>query len=96
MQEIISKVQIYTKYRPHHCSSLYFDDTPKLIRSLYYGKTPFNHKNVTRNQYGDTFWVQNELIVHNLHFRTTCSENLTEVCGCNSQKSRKYTKTTFI
>ena len=33
-------------------------------------KTPFNHINLTTNQYCDTFWVQSEWIVHNLQFRT--------------------------
>ena len=43
----------------------------------------FNHKNLTQNQYSDTFWVQNELIVHNLHLRIGCLEIFAKICGCN-------------
>ena len=58
-------------------------------------KNIFNHKNLAPNQYRDTLWVRNELNVHNLHFRRGFCANLAKICGCNSQKSRKYTKTTF-
>ena len=32
-------------------------------------KASFNHKNLTPNQHSDTFWVENEFMVHNLHRR---------------------------
>ena len=38
--------------------------------SLFCKKASFNHKHLTPNQYSDTYWVQNEFTVYNLHLRT--------------------------
>ena len=49
----------------------YFGNTLQLRKSLYYEKTSFNQKNLmTPSQHSDTFLVQNELILHNFHYRT--------------------------
>ena len=69
IQKIMCKVQIYTQ------KASLFPVAPYILNNLvvklrYNEKTSFNHKNLTPNQYNDTFWRLNELIVHNLHFRT--------------------------
>ena len=42
----------------------------------YNKQTSFNHKNVTPNQYNDTFWVQNKIIVHTLHLKVGFCESM--------------------
>ena len=56
-------------------------------------KTSLNQKNVTPNQYSDTFWVQNEFIVHNLHLRMGCSDISVVITVKNHEE---YVKTTFF
>ena len=74
----------------------------KLIRSLYYKKTSFSHRGLTSNQYRDTFWMQNELMVDKLHCRTACCGHLKKYGAVtvtnheNSQKPHLFDETSKI
>ena len=78
----MSKLQIYTRNANLFTVFWIIWCFPQIRKSLYYEKTFFNHKNLTQNHYKYTFWVQNELIVHNLHFRTRFCGNLAKICSC--------------
>ena len=55
-----------------------------------------NHKNLTPDQHSDTFWVQNEFIVHNLHLRIGFCE-IWQKCEVTTVRNHgKYGKTTFF
>ena len=43
----------------------------------------------------DTFWVQKEFIVNNVHLRVGFCE-IWHMCGFNSEKYEKYGKNTFF
>ena len=46
---------------------------------------------MTPNKYGDTFWVQNELTLHNLHLRTECCGNLAKITPKNHEIHKHHT-----
>ena len=96
-----SKVQIYIQnaslltVTPYILNNLVMQQT--WINHCIMKNTSFNHKTLTPNQYSDTFWVLNELIVHNLHFRTRfCGNKVVKICGWDCQNLWKYTKIPFI
>ena len=61
----------------------------RLIKSPYYEKTAFNHKNVSPNQYGDTFWVQNVFVIYKPHLRGGFCEEFVVIPFKNHENTQK-------
>ena len=62
----------------------------------YNQKTSFNHKNLTPDQYCDTFWVQKEFIVHNMHLKIGFCEIWQKSMVVTVKHDEKYEKKSEI